>query len=161
MNQPEPENMTKIIDPAKQAPNPKQAMGDLKLPLYLVPFSFIANTCVALFEGMKKYGLVNWRVAEVEAMTYVSALNRHMLRWTNGERCDPITKVPHLANASACLCILIDAEVNGTLIDNRPHPIPAARLDAMIADLEGALANLKELHADKDPIHYTIGGPSK
>lgn len=150
-----------VIDPKTQAPNPKQAMGDLKLPLYLVPFSFIAHTCVALFEGKIKYGLVNWRVANVEAMTYVSALSRHMLKWVNGEKYDPITKVPHLANAAACLCILIDAEVNGTLIDNRPMPIPSDKLDAMIADLEGAVAHLKLLHADKDPIHYTIGGPSK
>ena len=146
-----------IIDPAKQPANPKQAAGDKKLPLYLVPYSFIAHTCVALFEGMKKYGLVNWRVAPVEAMTYASALERHLLKWVNGEQCDPETTVPHLANAAACLCILIDAEVNGTLIDNRPLPIPGEHMDGMIGRLEKTILRLKELHADKDPVHYTMG----
>lgn len=137
--------------------NPKQAYGDKKLPLFLVPFSFVANVCVALFEGKVKYGLVNWRATNVEAMTYVSAQERHMRKWKNGERCDPATKVPHLANAAACIAILIDAEINGTLIDDRPLPIDQSKIDAMTADLEATLAHLKELHADKDPKHWMIG----
>ena len=142
--------------PGPAAPaNPKQAFGDTKLPLYLVPFSFVANVAVALFEGWGKYGLVNWRVANVEAMTYVSALERHIMKWTNGEKCDPKTKVPHLANAAACIAILIDAEVNGSLIDNRPFP--CANIDAMIADLEAALKNLLEMNANENPKHWTIG----
>lgn len=145
------------IDPMTQPANPKQAYGDKKIPMYLMPFSFAANVCVALYEGMTKYGLVNWRVAKVEAMTYVSACKRHLDRWTNGEECDPITKVRHLANAGACIAILIDAEVCGTLIDNRPYPIPQHSLDKMIAELEGTISHLKELHADRNPKHYTIG----
>jgi len=132
--------------------NPKQHYGDKKLPLGLVPFSFIANTCVALYEGLRKYGLVNWRAAKVEAMTYVSAQERHVHKWVNGERCDPVTKVPHLASAAACLCILIDAELNGSLIDNRPRK--CENVDTMVADLENVLDNLKVLFADKDPKHY-------
>ena len=134
--------------------NPKQAFGDTKLPLYLVPFTFVANVAVALFEGWGKYGLVNWRAARIEAMTYASALERHMKKWTNGEKCDPKTKVPHLANAAACIAILIDAEVNGTLIDNRP--LPCKNVDAMIADLEATLAHLETMHYGINPKHYTI-----
>ena len=136
--------------------NPKQHYGDKKLPLYLVPFTFVAHVCTALFEGKEKYGLVNWRAAKVEAMTYISACKRHMDKWTNGERCDPITKVHHLANAAACLCIVIDAEVNGSLLDNRPLPIPQGQLDAMVSELEATLDNLRKLYGDKHPKHYVM-----
>lgn len=139
----------------KQEPsNPKKRYGDKKLPLYVVPFSFVAHVCVALFEGKLKYGLVNWRAAKVEAMTYVSAQERHVRKWKNGERCDPETKVHHLANAAACICILLDAEINGTLIDDRP--LPVKNLDSLVVELEATLAHLKELHADKDPKNYLI-----
>lgn len=145
-----------VIDPRTQAANPKQAYGDKKIPLYLLPFSFAANVCVALYEGMTKYGLVNWRVTKVEAMTYASACKRHVDKWINGEECDPTTKVRHLANAGACIAILIDAEVCGTLIDNRPYPIPQGSLDKMIEELEATLAHLKVLHSDRNPKHYYI-----
>lgn len=144
------------IDPRTQPANPKQAYGDKKIPLYLLPFSFAANVCVALYEGMTKYGLVNWRVAKVEAMTYASACKRHVDKWINGEECDPDTRVRHLANAGACIAILIDAEVCGTLIDNRPYPVPQDNLDKMITELEATLAHLKVLHSDRDPKHYYI-----
>lgn len=137
-----------------QPANPKQAYGDKKLPLYLVPFSFMAHVCTALFEGKLKYGLVNWRATNVEAMTYASAGQRHIKKWENGERCDPETKVHHLANAAACCAILLDAEINGSLIDDRP--LPCRNMDALIAELEGTLANLRELHGDKTPKHWTI-----
>lgn len=139
-----------------QPANPKQHYGDKKLPLYLVPFTFVAHVCTALFEGKEKYGLVNWRAAKIEAMTYISACKRHMDKWTNGERCDPITKVHHLANAAACLCIVIDAEVNGSLLDNRPLPIPQGQLDAMVSELEATLGNLRKLYGDKHPKHYVM-----
>jgi hypothetical protein len=133
--------------------NPKQAYGDKKLPLYLVPFTFVAHVCTAMLEGMLKYGLANWRAAPVEAMTYVSALQRHAGRWMNGEREDPDTGVHHLASAAACLCILLDAEANGTLIDNRPLGNPG--VDKLVADLEATVAKLREIHKDKTPVHYT------
>lgn len=141
-------------DKVSEPPNPKQHYGDKKLPLSLVPLSFVANVCIALYEGMGKYGLVNWRAAKVEAMTYVSALERHMKKWVNGERCDPETHVHHLASAAACLCILLDAEVNGSLIDNRP--MACVGTDQMIAELEATLAHLKTLYAARNPKHYYL-----
>jgi hypothetical protein len=147
------------VSPISESPaNPKQFYGDKKLPLYLVPFSFVAHTCIALYEGMRKYGLVNWRAAPVEAMTYVSALERHVKKWTNGERCDPETKVHHLANAAACCCILLDAEAHGSLIDNRP--LPNAGMGDLISELETTLAHLKVIFADRNPKHYTIADAS-
>lgn len=144
------------IDPMTQSANPKQIHGDKKIPMYLLPFSFAANVCVALYEGMTKYGLVNWRVAHVEAMTYASACKRHIDKWIGGQDHDPATKVRHLANAGACIAILIDAEVNGTLIDNRPLPIKRSAVDKMVAELEETIAHLKVLHKDYDPKHYLI-----
>jgi hypothetical protein len=151
-----PADPVNAIDPRTQPANPKQAYGDKKIPLYLMPMTFAANVCVALYEGLTKYGLVNWRVAKVDAMTYASACKRHVDKWINGEEHDPVTKVSHLANAGACIAILIDAEVCGTLIDNRPYPVPQANLDKMIVELEGTIAHLKELHSDRNPKHYYI-----
>lgn len=144
---PEPEEGSKSA-------NPKQHYGDKKLPLHLVPLSFVSNVCIALYEGMRKYGLVNWRASKVEAMTYVAAQERHIRKWVNGERCDPVTRVPHLASAAACLCIIMDAEINGSLIDDRP--MPCANIDQMISDLETTLAHLRMLYADKSPKHYQL-----
>lgn len=143
---------TYVKKPQAPPANPKQHYGDKKLPLALVPFSFVAHVSVALYEGMRKYGLVNWRASKVEAMTYVSALDRHVKKWVNGERADPVTKVHHLANAAACLAILLDAELNGSLIDNRPQA--CENTDKMILELESVLENLKVLYSDQSPKHY-------
>lgn len=137
-----------------QAPptNPKQLYGDKKLPLSLVPTSFINATSVALLEGALKYGSNNYRVSPVEAMTYAHACMRHLLKWVHGEDSDPETHVPHLANAAACLAILIDTGVHNTLIDNRP---PKQDTSAQVKELEATVAHLRELFKDKAPIHYT------
>lgn len=135
-----------------QPTNPKQLYGDKKLPLSLVPTSFINATSVALLEGALKYGSNNYRVSPVEAMTYAHACMRHLLKWVHGEDSDPETHVPHLANAAACLAILIDTGVHNTLIDNRP---PKQDTSAQVKELEATVAHLRELFKDKAPTHYT------
>ena len=132
--------------------NPKQLYGDKKVPMSIVPTSFIAHTAVALTEGLLKYGAWNYRAAPVEAMTYAHAVKRHIDKWINGEECDPESKVHHLANAAACIAILLDTKIQGTLIDNRP---PAQDLNGLFKTLEETLAHLKELHKDAKPTHYT------
>jgi len=134
--------------------NPKQLYGDKKVPLGLVPASFMAHTATALLEGALKYGAWNFRAAPVEAMTYAHAAMRHIEKWVNGEECDPLSKVHHLGNAAACMAILLDTLAQGTLIDNRP---PAQDLDKLFTQLEGTVAHLRELHKDAKPTNYTNG----
>lgn len=117
-------------------PNPKQAYGDKKPPLHLVPPVAITYMAVALKEGARKYGAYNWRTDDVEAMTYVGAAMRHLGAYLDGENLDPESGNPHLAHALASIAILVDAQESGKLIDNRPPagPMPAVQKGFISAD---------------------------
>ncbi len=109
------------LDSIHQLPsNPKQAYGDKKIPLHLVPPSAIAYMGLALKEGAKKYEPYNWRENNVEYMTYIGATMRHLMAVIDGEDTDPDSGYPHLAHALASLAILVDANTGGNIIDNRP-----------------------------------------
>lgn len=143
-----------------KASNPKDAAAFNKAPLHLVPGSFKAYTALALAEGAIKYGAHNWRVAGVRASVYKSALERHLDKWWNGEDIDPDTGVPHLANAAACLAVLIDARAQDNMVDDRPP----AQIDfpyLINVFVPGKLEVLRETFADADPVHWTINGPDR
>lgn len=131
--------------------NPKDRAATNRLDLSLVPSSSVAFTALALTEGDLKYGGYNWRVAGVKASVYVAAAQRHLLKWLNGEDQDPVTKVPHLANASACLAVLIDAICCDNLVDDRP---PVQDLGGLLRDMEGHVAHLRKLYEQE-------GGPRR
>lgn len=138
--------------------NPKDLIGSDKLPLNLVPTVTIAYGTLGHLEGHLKYGLVNWREAGVRASIYLDAMKRHMQKFADaGEWADPVTKVPHLGSIIACCGIILDAYHAGKLIDDRPKPNPA--VGQLIDDLGETVRHLKQLFADKNPIHYTISGP--
>lgn len=101
-------------------PNPKQAYGDLKVPLALVPSTAIILMGQAFKEGARKYGPFNWREKSVEGMTYAHASLRHLMAWIDGEEIDPESGNPHLAHVLACVAIMVDAAATGCLLDNRP-----------------------------------------
>lgn len=100
--------------------NPKEAAGSTRLPLHLIPDGPLAKVSLAFYEGAVKYTAYNWRVAGVRASTYVAAARRHLGKWWNGDDTDPVSRVHHLANATACLMIIMDAEIQGMLNDDRP-----------------------------------------
>jgi hypothetical protein len=143
-------------------PNPKQAFGDLKIPVALVPPAAIIYTGLAFKEGARKYGPYNWREKSVEAMTYVNAAQRHLMSWMDREELDPDSGNPHLAHALACLAILVDCMETGNLIDNRP---PAGNAGALLKRFEKKptpppATNLQELDARwvpevarEEPVH--------
>jgi hypothetical protein len=135
------------------ADNPKDAIGAGKLPLHLWPSTASALGCLGLLDGMLKYGRSNWRVAGVRASIYVDAAQRHLAKWFEGENCDADSGLPHLSHALACLAILVDAQAAGKLNDDR---MVAGGYLGMLADLTPHVARLKELHANKNPRHYTI-----
>lgn len=128
------------MPPETKDTNPKEAVGDTKVPLALVPDVALMHVAAAFAEGALKYGAYNWRVAGVRAGTYKSAAERHLKKWWNGERTDPKSRVHHLANAAACCLILLDAEVQEMLNDDRP---PKQDMTAAIAEIEATLAHLR------------------
>lgn len=135
--------------------NPKDAIGSTKLPVHLFPFSAIAYGCIGLLNGALKYGRMNWRAAGIRPTVYFDALNRHMNAWMEGEEVDPDDKVHHLMAAQATLAILIDAHASGTMVDDRHmHVYDTHR--KMVDKLTPYVKDLKELHKEKNPKHYTI-----
>ena len=139
--------------------NPKDAIGAGKLSLELVPDILMVEAATAFYEGASKYGRYNWRSAGVRSSIYAAALKRHIAKWWNGEDRDPVTRVKHLANAAACIGILLDAELQGQLTDDRPPAQP--RLAGRIDELADVIAHLKRLFADHDPYQCTIADSPK
>lgn len=136
--------------------NPKDATGATKAPLDLVPATLMVGAAHAFLEGALKYGRYNWRISGVRASTYYSALNRHILKWWNGQERDPVSAVHHLDNAIACLGIIRDAALYGKLEDDRP-PCPdpdafAELIDQMVSEVD----YLKNEFRGHSPKQYTI-----
>ncbi len=114
-------------------PNPKQAFGDKKPPLQLNPPAALVEMSTALREGAFKYGAWNFRETDVEIMTYIGAIQRHLACLLEGEWFDTDNVVhpetgetldaphkSHLAGILASAAIIVDCENSGRLIDNRP-----------------------------------------
>lgn len=103
--------------------NPKDRISVCKAPFFLMPVAAMANCCLALYDGMVKYGLTNWRRESVATSVYVAAAQRHIGKYFDcAETYDKDSGVHHLGHAMACLAILLDAEANGCLVDDRPEP---------------------------------------
>lgn len=100
--------------------NPKDAIGSTKLPFHLIPAQALGEVALAFLEGALKYGEANWRATYVKGSIYDDASERHKKVWREGESIDPKSGVHPLAHAVANLLILLDAEMNGNLIDDRP-----------------------------------------
>lgn len=134
--------------------NPKDVIGSTKLDMGLVPDTAIAYAAIALTEGALKYGRYNWRVAGVRASIYRAACDRHLKKWWNGEECDPKTGIHHLANALACIAIILDADCCNALTDDRPPR--NAGFAQLVDDLAEDVKSLQELFKDHHPHQYTI-----
>lgn len=100
--------------------NPKSAFGMRKPSLSLIPGPALVEEAVVFGLGAEKYGPFNWRETEVSARVYVDAAMRHLLSWWDGEGVDPESGCSHLAHARACLGILLDANANWMMTDDRP-----------------------------------------
>jgi hypothetical protein len=133
--------------------NPKDAIGVMKVPLHLVSPISKAYQAIAHFLGNVKYGAWNYRACGARASIYKSALERHMDRWFSGEENDPADGTPHLANALACINILIETQYAGNMIDDRPPKLDVDRAYRMVEEL---MPKIVEKYKDRDPKHYTI-----
>lgn len=102
--------------------NPKDLLGIKKPHTFLVPPALSVHVARAMEDGARKYGPYNWRQNKVLASIYLSAAERHIKAWQDGENNAKDSGVHHLGHAAACLAILLDAEATGNLIDDRPTP---------------------------------------
>jgi hypothetical protein len=118
-----------------------------------VPASGTAEEALAFLEGALKYGRYNWRVKGVRASIYYDAMLRHLAKWWNGEDRDQRTFVHHLGSARACANILLDAERQGVLVDDRP---PRAATAGHIDELAENVEHLRQLFREHEPYQYTI-----
>lgn len=143
----------KTSAPPTKDTNPKDAIGDTKVPLWLLPTTPKIHWAMAHFAGATKYGTANWRVAGVRTSVYLSAMERHMEAFKSGEDLDPVDGTHHLGNVMACCAILMDAAAAHKLTDDRP---PRVDHRPAIAEAEALMAKLKTQYADRNPRHYTI-----
>lgn len=103
--------------------NPKDLLGEKKAPLGQVCPVADAHESCAMLDGDLKYGFRNWREKNVVARIYIDAALRHIQAWAEGEEVAEDSGVHHLGHARACLGILLDAQENGNLIDNRARGV--------------------------------------
>lgn len=122
------------IDGHRPDSNPKSALGIKKPPLHLVSPISLLHEAMAMAEGGMKYGPYNYREDNVAATVYVAAALRHIFAWSMGEDLTKDSNLHHLAHAKACCGILLDAEANGSMIDDRfKSPAYAELVDQMEA----------------------------
>ena len=119
-----------------QSTNPKDKIGQKKPPMHLIPAPALVEEAMVMGLGASKYGPYNWREHSVAASVYIAAAYRHLMAWFDGQDTDAESGITHLAHARACLGILIDAQRQGKLVDDRPAP--------------GATALLLDRHTKKD-----------
>jgi hypothetical protein len=133
--------------------NPKDRLATTRLDLSLFPMAAIIYGALAFTEGDLKYGGFNWRVAGVSVNTYIAALLRHVFKYYNGEELDPKTGVPHLANAIACLGVIIDATECGMLNDDRP---PKSDVASLLSKFEAKVKYLQSIFSNGVPRYRAI-----
>lgn len=110
--------------------NPKTVVGLRKPSLRSIPPSALLHLGAAMENGDVKYGRFNWRDRTVTSSVYYDAIQRHMLSWWDGEQKASDSGVHHLAHVMACCAILLDAEHNEKLNDDRRNEQTASRIIA-------------------------------
>lgn len=100
--------------------NPKDIFGAVKVSISKFPTVALVHGAHAMMNGAAKYGPYNWRAKPVIASIYVDAAMRHLGMWFEREERAEDSGCHHLGHAMACCAILLDAQENGNLIDDRP-----------------------------------------
>lgn len=103
----------------KDLTNPKDLIGVAKLDLSNLPQVGLLMTAHALMDGEEKYSVANWLKHKVSARIYIAAMKRHIALWEAGEELASDSLRHHLAHLASSAMILMDAQANGMLIDDR------------------------------------------
>lgn len=89
-----------------------------KSDLSLIPYIALIKEAEAFKVGEKKYGRYNFYNG-MEVTRLVSAAQRHLLAFLEGEENDPEDGQDHLGSVRACCAMILKQRQLGTLIDNR------------------------------------------
>lgn len=101
----------------------KAAQAALKPQLQAIPPVASREMAAALQNGIDKgYGPWNWRGDPVKLSVYLGAMKRHIDAIVDGEDHASDSGVHHLGHVMASCAIILDAEMCGTLIDDRILP---------------------------------------
>jgi hypothetical protein len=114
--------------------NPKTRIGKMKVPMHLIPPVAKIHLAMALKDGAKKYGPYNWREEVISITTYISAMERHIDAFLDGEDLAKDSQVHHLAHAMACCALILDGIACSNIIDDRPPPGTAAQLQELFQE---------------------------
>jgi hypothetical protein len=110
----EEKSKTNLVDK-----NLKTAAAVGKPKLSDVPPVALFALGAAMSDGADKYGRFNWRDTGVTSSVFYDAIARHLVDWFNGEDFTHDSKVRHLGAIMASCAILLDAEFEGILNDDR------------------------------------------
>lgn len=120
--------------------NPKDSIGVTKPPLSCVPCGPLFEIGAAMLDGSCKYGRHNYREIGVRASVYYDAMQRHAMKWWEGEDRDKDSGCLHLAHLAACALILMDCP---DVTDDRP-PIVGNPVDRVAETVKAILAKYPE-----------------
>ena len=125
--------------------NPKDAMGSRKVPLSVLPAQVLLETALGLYEGGRKYGVSNYRVAGVRASVYYDATMRHLMDWWEGQDIDPDSGLSHVTKAISSLMVLRDSMLNDMCTDDRP---PKVKNNAFMSEYNSKIGEIIEKYPD-------------
>ncbi len=92
-----------------------------KVRMDLLPRELLEGTAWILTFGAKKYAAHNWR-SGIDYSRVYAALQRHLVKWWDGEEADEESGQLHLWHASCCLAFLMEYHAHPDLykkFDNR------------------------------------------
>lgn len=92
-----------------------------KAPMSLLSREALEQTAQVLAFGAKKYAAHNWRKG-FQWSRPLSAAQRHLLAFQDGEDRDPESGLSHLAHAMCCIMFLLEFEKTHRELDDRWKP---------------------------------------
>jgi len=89
-----------------------------KTEIHQVPTSLVSAVAKVLKYGEQKYAKGNWRRGMKWSTPY-DCMQRHMLKWLNGDVADEESGLSHLYHAAANIAMLIEYEETCPELDDR------------------------------------------
>lgn len=140
--------------------NPKDAVGGTKARwCSVIPLRVLYGIGLAMYEGARKYGRHNYRIAGVRASVYADAASGHIQDWMEGQDIDPDSGLSHIDKAIASLVVLRDGMYSGNWTDDRPPSI--ANIDGFKAEMNAKWQAITAKYPNAAPaytIHDTVEG---
>lgn len=90
---------------------------------HLLPFVALDEVSAVLAFGARKYRAHGWRTVDKRSR-YLAATLRHLFAYARGEDRDRESGLRHLSHAACSLLFLLEADVSGLGIDDRPTRTP-------------------------------------